>query len=123
MSSSPAPVRIHTLCPRPGQKVGASTVDPIPEPAVCRAFTGRPQTFQLARGEPALVIAARDIDRDRTVAVEMAPGKPPLDRRLAVEQPVHGGVEIVAVAGLDPEFAGQGGVVPEPGRGELGGRL
>jgi hypothetical protein len=43
-----------------------------------------------------------------------------LDRLLAVEQPVHGGIELVLGGLSDAQFLGQGGVEPVPGVGQLG---
>jgi hypothetical protein len=50
----------------------------------------------------------------------VTPGELGLDRLLAWEQPVHGGVEFVLVGVLDAKFLGEGGGVPVAGGGQLG---
>ncbi len=50
----------------------------------------------------------------------MARGELFLDPVLALEQPVHGGVELLFIGILDAEGLGQGGVGPPADRGELG---
>ena len=72
------------------------------------------------RAGPALVIAGGDVVEHRRRLPQVAPGQLLLDPLLALEQPVHGGIEIVLVGVLDPELLGQGGGVPEPGGGQLG---
>lgn len=51
---------------------------------------------------------------------EVTGGELLLDGVLALEQPVHGGVQVVFIGIDHAEFRGQGGAVPASGGGELG---
>ena len=57
------------------------------------------------------------------IVAEMAIGQAALDGRLASEEPVHGGTEVVFVGLLELEFLSEGGGAPQAGGGELGRRL
>ena len=63
----------------------------------------------------AFVVAGRDVVEHLGVLVEVALGEAFLDAVLALEQPVHGVVEVVLVGIEEGEFAGEGAGVPEAG--------
>ena len=69
---------------------------------------------------PALVIAAGHVVEGRPTVCEMAPGQLLLDLRLALQEPVHGLIEVVLVGAFHPQLLRQAGGVPQPGGGELG---
>jgi len=46
-----------------------------------------------------------------------------LDRTLAFEQPVQGGIQVVLISVGDVEVLGQRGVLPAARRGQLGARV
>ena len=69
------------------------------------------------------VVAAGDVIEDVIPFGQMSPGQFLLDPILALEQPVHGPVQVVLIGIFQGKFRRQGRGVPEPGGGELGGGL
>lgn len=65
-----------------------------------------------------VVAGARVVEHEPSV-LQVASGQLGFYAPLSREEPVEGGVEIIDLRILHPEFLGQGGGVPEPGRGEL----
>ena len=83
-------------------------------PAVARVATLGQWT-----ASPFKVSGSQVVEHQRAVA-QVASGQTLLDGALALEQPVHGGVELVFVDALDAEHLGEGvarGVGGEPARG------
>src|SRR3954451_11538543 len=76
--------------------------------------------WQFVPGQAEPSITAADVVEDQSPLSEVAPGELGLDRLLAAEQPVHGGIEFVVAGVQDVEFLGEGGVVPVSGGGQLG---
>ena len=71
----------------------------------------------------ALVVAAGKVVQDVVPFGQVPAGQLLLDAPLALKQPVHGLVQVVGIGVLQGELRGQGGGVPEPGGGQLGGGL
>ena len=75
------------------------------------------------RAGAACVVAARDVVQDLGILAEVTAGEASLDAVLALQEPVHGGVEVLFVGVLETKFGGRGGAVPEARGGELGGGM
>ncbi len=67
-----------------------------------------------------LEVRRGEVVQDDAPLLEVTPGQPPLDPILALQQPVHGGVELVLVGVLDAEHGPQRGRAPAPRRRQLG---
>ena len=67
-----------------------------------------------------LVVAAGDVVEHQRPVAQVPPGQLLLDRRLPLQQPVHGVVELILGGVGDVQLLGQGGVVPVSGVGQLG---
>ena len=68
------------------------------------------------------VIAAADVVEDQTAVGQVPLGQFLFDGLLALQQPVHGGIEFVLGGVLDAEFLSKRGVMPVPGGRQLGAR-
>ena len=67
-----------------------------------------------------LEVAGAEIEQDEPVVGEVAASELALDAVLALEQPVHGAVEVVGGGVADVEVVGEGGGMPPARGGELG---
>ena len=81
----------------------------------------RNEPSEKASGHGALLVPrCRQVVEHQRAVAQVASGQTLLDGALALEQPVHGGVELVFVDALDAEHLGEGvarGVGGEPARG------
>jgi hypothetical protein len=93
--------------------------DPIDHLGLARLARAVVAAAQQPAGPP-LVIAAGHVVEDRRAVCKVAPGQPLLDPILALQEPR---IEIVLVGPARAQLLGQGGGVPEPRGGELGGRV
>ena len=83
---------------------------------------GQLSNTKRASGRSGLLIPRyREVVKHVVPFSQVPPGQFLLDPILTLEQPVHGPVQVVLVGVLQGELGGQGGGVPEPGGGELGG--
>ena len=81
----------------------------------------RNEPSEKASGHGALLVPrCRQVVEHQRAVAQVASGQTRLDGALALEQPVHGGIELVFVDALDAEHLGEGvarGVGGEPARG------
>lgn len=69
---------------------------------------------------PSFVVAGARVVEHESSVLQVASGQLGFYACLSCEKPVEGGVELIDLRILHPEFLGQRGGVPEPGGGELG---
>jgi len=104
---------------RPPLRLADEPVDDLERAAAAVAR----ETAGGKRAGEALEVGGRDVVEDERALAEVAAGKPGLDRRLTLPQPVHRRVELVGVDALDPKLLGQRRLRKRARAGELRGRL
>ena len=72
------------------------------------------------RAGRALEVGRAQVEQHDTALGEVAAGQLALDALLALQQPVHGGVQVLGAGVAQAEVVGQAGGVPPAGGGELG---
>jgi hypothetical protein len=96
--------------------VGERAVDDDREPGLAVAIV--PEAGQ--RAGLALVVTAGDVVEHQRPVSQVSLGQLLLDRRLALQQPVHRVVELILVGIGDVQLLGQSGVMPVSGVGQFG---
>ena len=100
-------------------RIGPDRVDHVGPPAFAVAVAAEAHQ----RAGAALVTAPAHVGEHWPAFPQVAPGEPAFNAPLVREQPVHRPVQGVPVGIAQVEFPGQCRGMPQPGRGELRGRM